>query len=504
MIHLIQGSVGQQVGQFIIPMGMRPSLSAACNHSSKDSFMKRQLCLVVAVALAGTMSACSSQAPVQQANLGKTTNGMAMTAEYRWIMSQPREEGKKPASFICPEPSPDVAKAISTALAESLKVDVAHPSGVKVGVEEALRYQTAQSIAQLGKRFATMQILDRILYNDCVMAANGMATESTYAMNRAAFSTLVVTLFGIERASGEDQGSLPAISSPQLNDGTSGDNQKSQKEDVRQPAAPSDGAKKSPAPADTVAASKAMDDLNNSYKALATAIHSLEDPKPAKGSAAEKAAASLRKADTVVKAAVNQVGKAWGEVIKRESQVDSISDAIKASADAEKKLKDEKNTIDQAMTNANAAGSKGVDAGKKLKDVIDNIGKANTALGKLTPADASNAGGKKTQAGTDSGTCCRATISPEQAKAITIMQENFLNNEDQSKSLAACASFYDRHYGQAITENAFTRYCDSLLDLRIWAAREDLKKAISSGNSEAIEKARRHLGNMLIIRQDEG
>lgn len=166
--------------------------------------------------------ACSPK-PVLVADLGDAAKGQAMTADYRWVMSLPQQEGgKPPQNIICTEPSPDVAKAVSSALVESFKVDVTHPSGVKVGASQELQYQTAQAIAQLGKRFATIQILRDILYNDCLAYANGILTPSAYAMTKARFNSLVVTLLGIEMVSGSEAGPLQIISSPPLNVGNAG------------------------------------------------------------------------------------------------------------------------------------------------------------------------------------------------------------------------------------------------------------------------------------------
>jgi hypothetical protein len=124
------------------------------------------------------------------------------------VMSKDRTYGDK-GKIVCAEPSPDIARAVSEAIAQNAAV-TAH----SVGASEAFHYQTAQTIAQLGKRFATIQLLRDELYNQCLAYANGQLSESAYAMKQSRFDALAVTLLGIEMLSGDTGSILQAVSSP--------------------------------------------------------------------------------------------------------------------------------------------------------------------------------------------------------------------------------------------------------------------------------------------------
>ena len=126
--------------------------------------------LIIIVA-AAALDACSS-AKLPDANLGPDVYAKAMTAEYRMVMSKDLASPSK-GKIVCTEPSPDVATAVSRAIAENAAV-TAHGQGVS----EAFHYQTAQTIAQLGKRFATIQLLRDELYNLCLAYANGQLSDS--------------------------------------------------------------------------------------------------------------------------------------------------------------------------------------------------------------------------------------------------------------------------------------------------------------------------------------
>ena len=156
---------------------------------------KEPFYLMILVA-AFALDACSS-ANLRAANLGQDVQAKAMTADYRMVMSKDVTHGDK-GKIVCAEPSPDIARAVSEAIAQNAAV-TAH----SVGASEAFHYQTAQTIAQLGKRFATIQLLRDELYNQCLAYANGQLSESAYAMKQSRFDALAVTLLGIEMLSGD-------------------------------------------------------------------------------------------------------------------------------------------------------------------------------------------------------------------------------------------------------------------------------------------------------------
>lgn len=436
--------------------------------------MTKYVSLILACASI-TFSACSPK-PLLVANLGDAVRGQAMTAEYRWIMSLPQaEQGKKPQNIICTEPSPDVAKAVSTALAESLKVDVTHPSGVKVGVSEALQYQTAQAIAQLGKRFATIQILRDILYNDCLAFANGALTPSAYAMSKARFNPLVVTLLSIEMAGGQDPGPLQAISSPQLNADPTGDESQQTKGEAQNQSV---GGQKNDVEISQdkkQTAEAAVKKLDESYKKFQESLASLSKTNPATGTLEKNAVDSLQKADKLIAQAVKDADAAWAKVKAAEVLSPDSKAAISKSKQTAGSLRNDtkqKAIIDKAQKDAKAAKKK--EAATSLQDLTEKkLSEANVALGALaevgtTKDDPQNSSGSKLKAGSGADPCCRISISDAQVNAIETMQHTFLENEALAPSLVACAAFYDRQKSDTpIPDTPFTRYCSDVFVRRV-------------------------------------
>jgi hypothetical protein len=169
---------------------------------------KNPFWLIIIVA-AAALDACSS-ANIRDASLGQDVQAKVMTADYRMVMSKDLAHGDK-GKIVCAEPSPDIARAVSEAIAQNAAV-TAH----SLGASEAFHFQTAQTIAQLGKRFATIQLLRDVLYNQCLAYANGQLSESAYAMKQSRFDALAVTLLGVEMLSGDTGSILQTVSSPSL------------------------------------------------------------------------------------------------------------------------------------------------------------------------------------------------------------------------------------------------------------------------------------------------
>lgn len=426
--------------------------------------------------------ACTPK-PVLVADLGDSAKGRAMTADYRWIMSLPQEEqGKPPKNIICTEPSPDVAKAISSALAEGFKVDVTHPSGVKVGASQELQYQTAQAIAQLGKRFATIQILRDMLYNDCLAYANGILTPTAYAMTKARFNSLVVTLLGIEMVSGSEAGPLQIVSSPPLNIGNTGNEIPPAQPGGGSPSQGEDqGGKNEGQNSEEKknAAKAAMVSLEESYKAFQKAVQALTDLKPSAGTPEKKAEDSLKKANELISQAKKDADAAWKKVETTDVPSADGAKAIQKSKTTADKLNSDakqKQIIDQAAKNSTDA--KKDDAVTRLKEILDKLNEANEALeALLVKKDTSKSatkqpGGSKAKPDTEPDVCCRTSISDQQANAIKEMQHEFMENEAVAPSLLACAAFYDKHSsGVPIGSAAFAEYCTSVFARRIELAK---------------------------------
>lgn len=100
----------------------------------------------------------------------------------------------KPAKLVCAEPSPDVASAFQYAIDVALK----QSSGNSVGVSASF----AESIMQLGKRVATIQLLRDELSDLCRIYANGAISGATYNIRLSRLDKKMVTLLSSEAAAG--------------------------------------------------------------------------------------------------------------------------------------------------------------------------------------------------------------------------------------------------------------------------------------------------------------
>jgi hypothetical protein len=114
----------------------------------------------------------------------------------------------KPKRIICAEPSPDVAQVLSTAIDAAIRADV-QGRGSGSG---RLSASAAASIAQLGERFASIQLLRDGLYRACEAYANGAIRDTTYALLLSRIDDVMVTLLSGEMAAGAFGRNLAAIS----------------------------------------------------------------------------------------------------------------------------------------------------------------------------------------------------------------------------------------------------------------------------------------------------
>jgi hypothetical protein len=115
-----------------------------------------------------------------------------------------------PRRTVCPEPSPDVAQAVSTAISASLEAAL---SKATVSQELAGRFglASADSIAQLGERIATIQLLRDELSDLCRAFANGAVSATTYSIRLSKLDKKMVTLLISETSAGAFGRQLAAI-----------------------------------------------------------------------------------------------------------------------------------------------------------------------------------------------------------------------------------------------------------------------------------------------------
>lgn len=133
-------------------------------------------------------------------------------AKQRMITSLPIEPASRPGQvqpkrITCAEPSPDVVQAISETLSASLKVAVQNKGEGAV----AFSRSAAASVAQLGERLATIQLLRDGMYRACEAYANGAVSSASYAVILSGYDDSMVTLVMGEWAVGAFGRSLANI-----------------------------------------------------------------------------------------------------------------------------------------------------------------------------------------------------------------------------------------------------------------------------------------------------
>ncbi len=121
-----------------------------------------------------------------------STPTLVTDADVRVITERPSPfDPANPARrTVCTEPSPDVAKALATALTVAGSASV--PSGPSGSV--TVNNQTAEGILPLTNRLPTVQALRDIGYRLCEAWANGAVGESAYALGLGRYGELLVTL----------------------------------------------------------------------------------------------------------------------------------------------------------------------------------------------------------------------------------------------------------------------------------------------------------------------
>lgn len=121
-----------------------------------------------------------------------------------------------PNQIFCAEPSPDVAKAVSSAsqAAVSAQVNATQPqsgTAIEAAGTVAAGRSRAEALAQLAERLATIQLLRDGLYRACEAFANGAVGPISYALMLSRYGDTMVTLLGSEMAAGAFGRQLSAL-----------------------------------------------------------------------------------------------------------------------------------------------------------------------------------------------------------------------------------------------------------------------------------------------------
>jgi hypothetical protein len=116
-----------------------------------------------------------------------------------------------PKKIICAEPSPDVAQAVSASISASIEAAI-QKSDVSGQGNASLALAAADSIAQLGERLGTIQLLRDQGYRACEAHANGVIGATTYTLMMSRINRTMTTLLLGEMAAGAFGRRLATIS----------------------------------------------------------------------------------------------------------------------------------------------------------------------------------------------------------------------------------------------------------------------------------------------------
>ncbi len=158
----------------------------------------RYATLIVLPIVAGVMTGCDREekpvASYQQ--IDQDNSALVTNAASRLVMDRLPPTSGVATRLICSEPSPDIATALSTALA--LTGSGKAPNGVtaSVGFSES----TAEAITALAGRTEAVVALRDGLFKACEAYANGLIHRGAYALILSQYGDLLVTLMLAEAA----------------------------------------------------------------------------------------------------------------------------------------------------------------------------------------------------------------------------------------------------------------------------------------------------------------
>lgn len=147
---------------------------------------------LLSVALLGSLCGCGQYWETHTAAstaLGPGTQVLVATADQRLVSSRPDPQGRPNGiatadgkqlvrQIVCTEPSPDVAKALDTAL--QLSASASAPNGPQG--QGSLSYSTAETISMLAGRTASVVAMRDVLFRACEAYANGILGRNGYAL----------------------------------------------------------------------------------------------------------------------------------------------------------------------------------------------------------------------------------------------------------------------------------------------------------------------------------
>jgi hypothetical protein len=400
--------------------------------------------IVGAVVAILMLSSCSNLFAIRDGNFG-TVSGKYTTADYRLISQRRRADDANPL-IVCSEPSPDIAKAFSTAVSGSV--------GRGIDAAEA-SYQQAEAIAQLGKRYATVQLLRDIRFRDCEDYANGVIDRVEYGYRLSRFAGLVVTLLGLEMVSGDTVTTAqPTISPTLVLTGNGKDNGQSDSSAEtgtskgksttannqadagrgNQANAASSTSDKNSATAMLAAAAKAMDAADQAMEQAKVKTGLI----PTQPASAEKAAVTaVDAAYQSTRAAYAGLQTTWSEVLNSGGQLNTnASTALKAAAAKETTAQTATAKLNTITTNASQPVKNAAQAVTKATTQFSETVKALTAL----QADNVMKSTNPNSGVTATLQTANRTVSDAQVAGIVNLQAAYLKFDGVQAQIIPCAS----------------------------------------------------------------
>lgn len=171
--------------------------------------MRRIIPVVALACIGAALAACGDRALIEEKQFGGA-QAMMTTADVRMVTARPAP--LRPGQTVfCAEPSPDVAKALSTAASIS-----AQGGDGTVTAQAGAAFARAEALTELAGRTTALVALRDGLFRTCEAYANGAIGDAAYALVLSRYGQLMVTLFLGQNAQGAAAPTLGAALSPPL------------------------------------------------------------------------------------------------------------------------------------------------------------------------------------------------------------------------------------------------------------------------------------------------
>ncbi len=173
--------------------------------------MRRKIVLAAAfTAISVTLLGCEqlNHSIYREPSAGRGISVITDAKQRVLLRAEVGPEGQPPSAIYCAEPSPDVAQAIAQAFSLAANASRALPvptdatGSNQSGLGISIGSSSAASVAQLGERLATIQLLRDKMYRACEAYANGAVGATGYTLMLARLDKTMATLLSNEMAAG--------------------------------------------------------------------------------------------------------------------------------------------------------------------------------------------------------------------------------------------------------------------------------------------------------------